>query len=122
MPRSARTRTGTGRRSARHAAPAGARCTGGSPGRPRSLLVPDPRRYLLSSAQHRSIVQESRTMDGSSPRSRRRGARFSRRPRLVPEVLLLVGLFFIYRLGRLAITGHDDLAIANAWHIWDLER
>jgi hypothetical protein len=40
----------------------------------------------------------------------------------VPEVLLLVGLFLIYRLGRLAITGHDDLAIANAWHVWDLER
>jgi hypothetical protein len=40
----------------------------------------------------------------------------------VPEVLLLVGLFLIYRLGRLAITGHDDLAIANAWHVWDFER
>jgi hypothetical protein len=40
----------------------------------------------------------------------------------VPEVLLLVGLFLIYRLGRLAITGHDDLAIANAWQVWDLER
>src|SRR5688572_11351719 len=61
-------------------------------------------------------------MDGSLQRSRRRGVRFSRRPRLVPEVLLLVGLFLIYRLGRLAITGHDDLAIDNAWHIWDLER
>ena len=61
-------------------------------------------------------------MDGSSPRNRRRGLRVSRRPRLVPEVLLLVGLFLIYRLGRLAITGHDELAIANAWHVWDLER
>ena len=59
-------------------------------------------------------------MDGSSPRSRRRGLPVSRRPRLVPEVLLLVGLFLIYRLGRLAITGHDDLAIDNAWHVWDL--
>src|SRR5687767_2370836 len=61
-------------------------------------------------------------MDGSSPRSRRRGLPVSRRPRLVPEVLLLVGLFLIYRLGRLAITGHDDLAIANAWRVWDLQR
>ena len=61
-------------------------------------------------------------MDGSAPRSRGRGLPVSRRPRLVPEVLLLVGLFLIYRLGRLAITGHDDLAIANAWHVWDLER
>jgi hypothetical protein len=40
----------------------------------------------------------------------------------VPEVLLLVGLFLIYRLGRLAITGHDALAIANAWDVWDFER
>jgi hypothetical protein len=37
-------------------------------------------------------------------------------------VLLLVGLFLVYRLGRLAITGHDDLAIANAWNVWDVER
>src|SRR5688572_10974568 len=61
-------------------------------------------------------------MDGSLQPSRRRGVRFTRRPRLVPEVLLLVGLFVVYRLGRLAITGHDDLAIANAWLVWDLER
>jgi hypothetical protein len=61
-------------------------------------------------------------MDGSSSPRRRRGLRTSRRPRLIPEVLLLVGLFLIYRLGRLAITGHDDLAIANAWQVWDLER
>ena len=38
------------------------------------------------------------------------------------EIALLVGLFVVYRLGRLAITGHDDLAIANAWHVWDVER
>ena len=61
-------------------------------------------------------------MDGSWLRNRRRGPPVSRRPRLVPEVLLLVGLFLIYRLGRLAITGHDDLAIANAWDVWDFER
>lgn len=61
-------------------------------------------------------------MDWSSPPSRRRGLPVSRRPRLVPEVLLLAGLFLIYRLGRLAITGQDDLALANAWHVWDLER
>lgn len=28
----------------------------------------------------------------------------------------------VYRLGRLAITGHDDLAITNAWWVWDVER
>ncbi len=44
------------------------------------------------------------------------------RPGLVREILLLTALFFVYRLGRLAIAGHDDLAIANAWQVWDIER
>lgn len=44
------------------------------------------------------------------------------RPGLMREVLLLVTLFVAYRMGRLAISGHDDLAIANAWHVWDIER
>ncbi len=44
------------------------------------------------------------------------------RPGLVREVVLLTALFLVYRLGRLAISGHDDLAIANAWHVWDVER
>lgn len=46
----------------------------------------------------------------------------SRRPGLARELALLVGLFLVYRLVRQAITGNDDLAIANAWHIWDVER
>ena len=44
------------------------------------------------------------------------------RPGLLREVLLLVTLFVAYRMGRLAIAGHDDLAVANAWHVWDVER
>ena len=50
------------------------------------------------------------------------GGRSARRPGLAREIALLATLFLAYRLGRLAITGHDDLAIANAWHIWDVER
>jgi hypothetical protein len=45
-----------------------------------------------------------------------------RRPALAREVLLILGLFMVYRLGRLAITGHDDLAVSNAWWVWDVER
>jgi hypothetical protein len=48
--------------------------------------------------------------------------RSASRPGLLREIILLVTLFVAYRLGRLAITGHDDLAIANAWRIWDVER
>jgi hypothetical protein len=46
----------------------------------------------------------------------------SGRPGLGREIALLATLFVAYRLGRLAIAGHDDLAIANAWHVWDVER
>lgn len=45
-----------------------------------------------------------------------------RRPRLGREVLLLLGLFAVYRLGRLMITGRDDLALANAARVWTFER
>jgi len=51
-----------------------------------------------------------------------RPAELASRPGLVREVLLLAAVFLVYRLGRLAISGHDDLAIANAWHVWDVER
>jgi hypothetical protein len=49
-------------------------------------------------------------------------ARSRPRPPLVREVLLIVTLFLVYRLGRLVITGHDQLAISNAWWVWDVER
>ena len=35
---------------------------------------------------------------------------------------LVASLFLAYRLGRLAITGHDQLAVTNAWWVWDVER
>ena len=47
----------------------------------------------------------------------------SRRPPLVREVVAASPrLFLAYRLGRLAITGHDQLAVTNAWWVWDVER
>jgi hypothetical protein len=46
----------------------------------------------------------------------------TRRPPLVREVALVASLFLAYRLGRLAITGHDQLAVTNAWWVWDVER
>ena len=44
------------------------------------------------------------------------------RPHLVREAVLILSLFLLYRLARLAITGHDGLAIENAWWVWDVER
>lgn len=44
------------------------------------------------------------------------------RPRVVREAALILGLFLLYRLARLAITGQDGLAIENAWWLWDVER
>ena len=63
-----------------------------------------------------------RITDGRERWRRRRRTSPSRRPSLVREILLLVGVFLVYRIGRQAITGQDDLAIANAWHVWDVER
>ena len=64
---------------------------------------------------------------------RRRGeAASARRPRRAPPASARPGCCArsscwsrcssAYRLGRLAIAGHDDLAIANAWQVWDVER
>ncbi|MYU48487.1 inositol phosphorylceramide synthase, partial [Streptomyces sp. SID7803] len=44
------------------------------------------------------------------------------RPPLVRELLLVVGLFLIYKLGRQAANGHVDEAFHNGDRVWDLER
>uniref|UniRef100_A0AAU2VJW0 Phosphatase PAP2 family protein n=1 Tax=Streptomyces sp. NBC_00008 TaxID=2903610 RepID=A0AAU2VJW0_9ACTN len=44
------------------------------------------------------------------------------RPPLVRELLLVVGLFAIYKFGRQAANGHVDEAFHNAGHVWDFER
>lgn len=45
-----------------------------------------------------------------------------RRPGLVREIALIAGLFLVYRAARLLITGHDRLALDNAWWVWSIER
>ncbi|MDP5316348.1 phosphatase PAP2 family protein [Streptomyces poriferorum] len=44
------------------------------------------------------------------------------RPPLVRELLLVVGLFVIYKFGRQAANGHVDEAFHNAGRVWNLER
>ncbi|MFJ4914995.1 phosphatase PAP2 family protein [Streptomyces sp. NPDC088726] len=44
------------------------------------------------------------------------------RPPLVRELLLVAGLFAIYKFGRQAANGHVDEAFRNAGHVWDFER
>src|SRR5687768_3982898 len=44
------------------------------------------------------------------------------RPRALPELALVVGMFLAYKLARVLIQGRDDVAFANAWRVWDLER
>lgn len=46
----------------------------------------------------------------------------SARPPLVRELLLVAGLFLVYKLGRQAANGHVEEAFRNAGHVWDLER
>lgn len=44
------------------------------------------------------------------------------RPRAVPELALVVGLFLVYKLGRLVADGHVGRAYNNAARVWDFER
>ncbi|MEV7384543.1 phosphatase PAP2 family protein [Streptomyces sp. NPDC091215] len=44
------------------------------------------------------------------------------RPPLVRELLLVAGLFLVYKFGRQLATGHTAEAMHNAHRIWDLER
>lgn len=46
----------------------------------------------------------------------------SARPPLVRELLLVAGLFLVYKLGRQAANGHVEAAYHNAGQVWDLER
>jgi hypothetical protein len=44
------------------------------------------------------------------------------RPPLLRELLLVVGLFVVYKVGRQLATGHTAEAFGNAHRVWDLER
>jgi hypothetical protein len=44
------------------------------------------------------------------------------RPPLVRELLLVAGLFLVYKFGRQLATGHAGEAFHNARRVWDLER
>ncbi|MFI8327047.1 phosphatase PAP2 family protein [Streptomyces sp. NPDC085529] len=46
----------------------------------------------------------------------------SGRPPLLRELLLVTGLFLVYKLGRLAANGHEARAFRNADRVWDAER
>ncbi|MEV6313592.1 phosphatase PAP2 family protein [Streptomyces sp. NPDC051840] len=46
----------------------------------------------------------------------------SARPPLVRELLLVAGLFLVYKLGRQAANGHVEEAFRNARGVWDFER
>ncbi|MEU6576588.1 phosphatase PAP2 family protein [Streptomyces sp. NPDC046805] len=44
------------------------------------------------------------------------------RPPLARELLLVAGLFVVYKLGRQLATGHSGEALHHAHAVWDLER
>ncbi|CAL9360874.1 hypothetical protein SUDANB6_00660 [Streptomyces sp. enrichment culture] len=46
----------------------------------------------------------------------------SARPPLVRELLLVAGLFLVYKSGRRLAAGHTGEAFRNARRVWDLER
>ncbi|MER6030861.1 phosphatase PAP2 family protein [Streptomyces sp. NPDC001851] len=44
------------------------------------------------------------------------------RPALIRELLLVAGLFLVYKLGRQLAVGHTGNAFRNAHRVWDAER
>ncbi|MFD9333263.1 phosphatase PAP2 family protein [Streptomyces sp. NPDC060028] len=50
------------------------------------------------------------------------GPRTDRRRRLIRELLLVAGLFAVYKAGRMLSTGRTDEAFRNATRVWDAER
>jgi hypothetical protein len=44
------------------------------------------------------------------------------RPRALRELLLVLGLFLVYKLGRILADGHVSRAFENAKRVWHLER
>ncbi|WP_330299937.1 phosphatase PAP2 family protein [Streptomyces sp. NBC_00503] len=50
------------------------------------------------------------------------GAGAVQRRRLMRELLLVAGLFAVYKAGRLLATGRTDEAFRNAARVWDAER
>ncbi|MFF9143394.1 phosphatase PAP2 family protein [Streptomyces sp. NPDC014861] len=55
---------------------------------------------------------------GLLPASRAEGGR----PPLLRELLLVTGLFLVYKFGRLLANGHETRAFHNADRVWDAER
>ncbi|MFJ8130040.1 phosphatase PAP2 family protein [Streptomyces hydrogenans] len=55
---------------------------------------------------------------GKRPASRAEGGR----PPLLRELLLVTGLFLVYKFGRLLANGHETAAFRNADLVWDAER
>ena len=66
-----------------------------------------------------SLIQEESTGEASAGPGpgRRRALR-----RALSEILLVAVLFTAYKIGRLAADGHVGEALANAEHVWNLER
>ncbi|MEU3147139.1 MULTISPECIES: phosphatase PAP2 family protein [unclassified Streptomyces] len=46
----------------------------------------------------------------------------SARPPLLRELLLVAGLFLVYKVGRRLATGHSEAALRNGHDVWELER
>jgi hypothetical protein len=52
----------------------------------------------------------------------KRGTRAQARPPLIRELLLVAGLFLVYKFGRQLATGHTGEAVHNGHRVWDWER
>ncbi|MET7983058.1 MULTISPECIES: phosphatase PAP2 family protein [unclassified Streptomyces] len=96
------------------------------PARPASDSAPQPEppdAAIPAAASHDAAAHARPHSPASSPAGP--GARpddTAARPPLVRELLLVVGLFVVYKAGRLLATGRTDEAFADAHRVWGWER
>ncbi|MBO7936601.1 inositol phosphorylceramide synthase [Streptomyces sp. S9] len=86
----------------------------------------DSRTEPADSASASSASRPARPVAWAHARAHRPGRPDLRdtaaRPPLVRELLFVVGLLLVYKVGRQLATGHTAEAFANAHRVWDAER
>ncbi|MGW7609880.1 phosphatase PAP2 family protein [Streptomyces sp. NPDC054766] len=83
-----------------------------------SASEPEPPDAAIPTAASRDAAAQAHPQPHTHPDPDGTAAR----PPLLRELLLVVGLFVVYKAGRLLATGHTGEAFANAHRVWGWER
>ncbi|MGC4982911.1 phosphatase PAP2 family protein [Streptomyces sp. DT193] len=87
-----------------------------------STSEPEPPDAATPSAASHDAAARTRPRPHAQARPDTRPDDTAARPPLLRELLLVVGLFVVYKAGRLLATGRTDEAFADAHSVWGWER